>query len=676
MKISFITASIVALLPFALTADIRAEAETESSIASDASFWSIEKTADDIWWFVSPNGDREFMNTVTNVQPIQLGRDANGPHYVSKDWPGPIDHVVAFTDQALTQAWAPPTLARIYDAGFKGFGAWCHHVFHTLDVPIARDLNLWRGVNEGVRFYDPRWKRATRKAIAVRVGALKDDPNVIGYYTDNEMHWRKTQGPSIYFDGLSPESPSRQEVTSLLRETWPELEDFNTAWNTSLGDWDEIDLWPALPTQPAATAEHLMQLWLLKLATDYFTFTTHEIRKVDPHHLILGVRFAGYGPLQVVEASRGLTDAVSINIYVGDARLDYSWFTSAYKLSEQPIIISEYAFHSLDNRSGAMDTFGFPGGQVVDQKARAEGYRIFTKRLAEVPYIIGADWFQWNDEPPSGRFDGEDVNFGIVDIYDEPYTLLVDAVRETTPLLNDLHANASGDRRDHPIWLKPTKADSLNIRRLETAPKIDGDLSDWPAIGSRSTLTLQPLQIMGIERIDLNPPRLHLGWQNNGLYLAAEIEDRTLAGSPSADTWWSGDTFEFWIATQPAAKGQAGFDKNSHQFFFRPPSDPASPHDQGTVGQWHRPGDALTRSLIPHPEIEHAFIQTPRGYIFECWIPSTALHGFAPAKSPRIAFNAVVSDATAPVEFFWSAAKGQKTHERPSTWGPATLVAD
>ena len=36
-----------------------------------------------------------------------------------------------------------------------------------------------------------------------------------------------------------------------------------------------------------------------------------------------------------------------------------------------------------------------------------------------LPYVVGADWFQYYDEPPHGRkLDGEDYNFGLVDIHD------------------------------------------------------------------------------------------------------------------------------------------------------------------------------------------------------------------------------------------------------------------
>jgi hypothetical protein len=68
------------------------------------------------------------------------------------------------------------------------------------------------------------------------------------------------------------------------------------------------------------------------------------------------------------------------------------------------------------NRSG-----GFPA--VETQRARAVALANTLRELARLPYVIGADWFQYYDEPPSGRKkDGEDYNFGLVDIHDRPYS--------------------------------------------------------------------------------------------------------------------------------------------------------------------------------------------------------------------------------------------------------------
>jgi hypothetical protein len=42
-----------------------------------------------------------------------------------------------------------------------------------------------------------------------------------------------------------------------------------------------------------------------------------------------------------------------------------------------------------------------------------------------MPYVVGADWFQYYDEPTHGREDGENYNFGLVDIHNQPYAALV-----------------------------------------------------------------------------------------------------------------------------------------------------------------------------------------------------------------------------------------------------------
>jgi hypothetical protein len=153
----------------------------------------------------------------------------------------------------------------------------------------------------------------------------------------------------------------------------------------------------------------------------------------------------------VARGARGLTDAQSLNYYASDALLDSETFHSISDESDQPLIISEYSFHALDGRSGNRNASHFPA-QVADQQARANDYRGMTSRLARVPFVIGADWFQWMDEPPSGRLgDGEDANMGVVDIHDRPYEALAESVRETTPILNNLHAG-SITVRDETVW--------------------------------------------------------------------------------------------------------------------------------------------------------------------------------------------------------------------------------
>jgi hypothetical protein len=79
------------------------------------------------------------------------------------------------------------------------------------------------------------------------------------------------------------------------------------------------------------------------------------------------------------------------------------------------------------------------------------------------PYVVGADWFQYYDEAPHGRkLDGEDYNFGLVDIHDQPYQHVTNAFAEidlpelksaaTSPAL----ANASAATPVPPAPADPT----------------------------------------------------------------------------------------------------------------------------------------------------------------------------------------------------------------------------
>src|SRR5262245_30287526 len=144
-------------------------------------YWRLAQSSAGVWWFVSPKDQTEFLNTVTTVMPYQDGRDKNGVHYISRDWNGGL------TAQGDLDQWAKKTIERIRGMGFKGLGAWSHRVFHNYDIPITRDLNLWGWVPPSDRrFYSPGWLPAVEVAVKTQVLPLRDNPNLVGYFIDNE----------------------------------------------------------------------------------------------------------------------------------------------------------------------------------------------------------------------------------------------------------------------------------------------------------------------------------------------------------------------------------------------------------------------------------------------------------------------------------------------------------
>jgi hypothetical protein len=70
---------------------------------------------------------------------------------------------------------------------------------------------------------------------------------------------------------------------------------------------------------------------------------------------------------------------------------------------------------------------------------------------------VGVDWFQFADEPRHGRIDGENFNFGLVDINDRPY-------EELTAMLAALNAaklksNPALSRLDASSGIPPAPSD-------------------------------------------------------------------------------------------------------------------------------------------------------------------------------------------------------------------------
>jgi hypothetical protein len=174
-------------------------------------------------------------------------------------------------------------------------------------------------------------------------------------------------------------------------------------------------------------------------AVKYFKTTHDIIRSLDPNHLILGVRFNQQPPLSVVQSAKNYVDAFSFNCYINSYE-NPPYLEQIYNMTSKPLIITEFSYFSDDNRSNDRNTYSF-SGKVNSQHLRAESYKQRVIKSASKTYIIGIDWFQWNDEPPMGRTpDGENHNFGIVDINDREYEEMTTTIKKESPQVNILHA--------------------------------------------------------------------------------------------------------------------------------------------------------------------------------------------------------------------------------------------
>src|SRR6185437_13991566 len=92
---------------------------------------------------------------------------------------------------------------------------------------------------------------------------------------------------------------------------------------------------------------------------------------------------------------------------------------------DRPCIIGEYHF-------GALDRGMFAPGLVeaVDQAGRGRLYKSYLDSVLASPVFVGAHYFEYEDEPLTGRFDGENYQIGFVSVTDTPYRENVKAATE------------------------------------------------------------------------------------------------------------------------------------------------------------------------------------------------------------------------------------------------------
>ena len=374
---------------------------------------------DDTYWLVKPGGEPFFS----------LGVCCVNQGISTKEWNPANPGYAAWRHYSDSNAWAAASLRRLKTWGFTTIGGWSD--FQALrrggDTRMFFAPVLHIGATAGAPWWDmwdPKIVERIDQVARDGICALRDDPRVIGYYTDNEIGWWN----AILFKSTLEQAPSsgqRQRLIQFLRQTYQDdwsalMQDFEPA--PIVESWAELDRHGVLYLRPGGNGIRVERRFLVVLAERYYSLMHAVVRKYHPEALILGDRFPGFYYPEVVRACAPYVDAVSYNLNPiwNDGTFPRFSLETLHQLSGKPLIIGEFYMAARENRSGNRNTHGtYP--VVATQKERANGFRNTVQRLLNTRCVIGADWFQYYDQPTHGRFDGENFDFGLVDIHDRPY---------------------------------------------------------------------------------------------------------------------------------------------------------------------------------------------------------------------------------------------------------------
>jgi hypothetical protein len=356
------------------------------------------------WYLVTPQGNPFYASGVDDVSIYGAGTDqvtGQDPYTLWEQ-----------SQYPSTAAWATATVAQLRSWGFNTLGPYSDNADLGSQMPYEVQLSM-AGTSDD--WFDPSFVTNADEVAATQVAPLANDPNVIGYFTDSELDW----GPLLG-------SGSCTYTTALA--CYLSL----PAGSPGQVEAEEYDN----PPNPSG--------FVLALADRYFSVTTAAVRMYDTHHLILGVKAEGQEiePNVLEAAAANGVNVFSIEDYVlwpgfdqaaqrfgtneGDPYLAVEPNLADFAADfNGPMMIGEYSFMAYQPQTP--DTL--PGIYEVapNQAGRTSEYENFVAPLYEdAPWMVGDDWFQYVDEPANGRVgDGENDNFGLVDVNGNPYTGLV-----------------------------------------------------------------------------------------------------------------------------------------------------------------------------------------------------------------------------------------------------------
>lgn len=367
------------------------------------------KKIDGRWYFIDPEG---YPHHQRGVASLRKGSSARNDEAFRAKFGNDM-------------TWLEETQEELAKMGFHGSGAFCTDTYQTIqsfnrahpDTPItlAPSFGFLSGFRKeygfsycngdsntaiGLVLHD-EWPAFCEDFIRTELAPYIGDPNVIGFFSDNE----------IDFSSMNSRLLDRILKGSKSDVAYQEAEKFMNEKGAS------------------AVTEELNDEFAGMLAERYYKGVKEALLKVDKDMLYLGSRLHGTPKYMehVIRAAGRWCDVISINYY---SRWDVE-LTGAVKdwetwAPDAPFIVTEFYTKGMDtdlnNLSGA-------GYAVPTQKERAFAYQHFTLGLLEAKNCVGWHWFKYQDDDGDDN-SGKPANKGLIDNWYNVYPWMAKYTRD------------------------------------------------------------------------------------------------------------------------------------------------------------------------------------------------------------------------------------------------------
>ncbi len=327
------------------------------------------------------------------------------------------------------ETWRAMLTGQLMRHGMNTLGNWSDgDLLGATGIPYVTSLPRFPWTEKTIfRDFPDVFSEEYERNAALCAAALerrKDDPYMIGYFLRNEPEWAFVDGLVLADEVLyNPETTAcKERLIDFLKERYGDAGSLSRAWNTEISCFEDLykSRRDASKSSPAANKDlHEFSRMMLRA---YVGIPARECRRVDPNHMILGMRWAWISDSDLVTGWENF-DVFSINCYAVDPTEAIDRVVSLGV--DLPVMIGEFHFGALD---AGLPATGLEA--VATQHDRGIAYRRYVESAASHPNGVGCHYFQCYDQFTLGRFDGENYNIGLFDICSRAYPEMMAEIKK------------------------------------------------------------------------------------------------------------------------------------------------------------------------------------------------------------------------------------------------------
>lgn len=422
------------------------------------------------WWFVDPEGYVTFsvgincmtpdsstytkgMKHLTSWLPEKETRYAAAWHGEHFDY-GIANLIKVFGEDWYDQ-WARLQTHRLKDWKVNTIANWSQDEFiERSKIPYVYPMHSFPATKETIYrdfpdVYSPAYKKNAEK-FAEQLKPLREDPFLIGYFLRNEPHWAFVDDLNITEAMLLHPYPfaSKKKFIEELNEQYGTIASLNDAWETNFKDFSDLKDPEQMEVTKSEKQKNDFKAFNQKMIRRYVEIPAKKCKEVDPNHLNLGMRYAWISNEDLL-AGCELFDVFSINSYA--QKPDQAHIQMISQTLDMPVMIGEFHFGAADV---GMLAYGIRATKT--QKERGLAYRYYVEQGARIPELIGVHYFQFNDQPVLGRFDGENYQIGVVDGCQQPYAEFIEQMKQAHERVYAIRTGAQEPLHEPPKEIPKT----------------------------------------------------------------------------------------------------------------------------------------------------------------------------------------------------------------------------